>query len=174
MLDMGPLKCKEMNNIPTSYLLWFCWFFGFAGLHRIYNKKFFTGFLWFCTWGLFGIGQIVDILLIPSMVHEHNLKVRQRLGLSSTGVPLNPSPNEISQLYNLPPSQPLSQQEIMIKLAQAAAKRGGKLSLTQAVIDIEISFEEAEKTLNEMLKKGYVAIDNDPDTGAVIYDFLEI
>ncbi len=62
----------------------------------------------------------------------------------------------------------------MVKLAQTAHKRGGKLSVTQAVIDTGFSFEDVEKTLQEMLKKGYVALDNDPNTGAVIYDFLEI
>jgi predicted transcriptional regulator len=171
-----------MNNISTSYLLWLCWFAGFAGLHRIYNKKFLTGLLWFFTWGLFGVGQVIDLLLIPSMVEEHNLKVRRRLGLSPTGIPLNPASAQSSQPFapfqpaqaEFNSSQLLSQQEIMIKLAQAAQKKGGKLSVTQAVIETGITFEQVETTLQEMVKKGYVMVDNHPTSGVVIYDFLEL
>nr|MBA2747167.1 hypothetical protein [Tatlockia sp.] len=47
-------------------------------------------------------------------------------------------------------------------------------SVTQAVMDTEASFAEVETTLKEMLKTGYVAIDNHPDSGVVIYHFLEL
>lgn len=170
-----------MNNVTSSYLLWLCWFIGFAGLHRIYNKKFVTGLLWFFTWGLFGVGQVIDILLIPSMVDEHNLKVQRRLGLSSHHIPLNNSIPQLTQTFSLPPNQvqfnntrSLSKQEIMIELARAAQKRGGKLTITQGVIETGITFEEVEDTLNEMNRKGYVMVDNNPDNGAVIYDFVEL
>ena len=171
-----------MTNIPTSYLFWLCWFAGFAGLHRIYNKKFLTGLLWFFTWGLFGMGQIVDLLLIPSMVEEHNIKVRHRLGLSSTGFPLDSPTAQATQIFSLSQAEQishttspsLSRQAIMIKLAQAAQKRGGKLSVTQAVIDTGITFEQVETTLKQMVKKGYVMVDNHPTSGVVIYDFLEL
>jgi hypothetical protein len=170
-----------MNRISSSYLFWLCWFIGFAGLHRIYNGKIFTGLLWFFTWGLFGVGQIIDLLLIPSMVEEHNLKVQRRLGLSSQNVPLNSLNPQVTQTFLPSHKQPLfnktkslSQQEMMIELARAAQKRGGKLSITQAVIDTGISFEEVENTLNEMTKKGYIIMDNDPDTGAIVYNFVEL
>lgn len=167
-----------MNSIPSSYFLWLCWLIGFGGLHRIYNKKLFTGLLWFFTWGFFGVGQLIDVLLIPSMVDEHNLKVRHRLGMTSNNNVLNP---QVTQTYSPPPSavniqenKPLSKQEIMIILAKAAQTRGGKLSITQGVVDTGITFEEVETTLNEMFKKGYVSLENNPKTGAIIYDFIEL
>jgi hypothetical protein len=41
--------------------LWFC---GAAGIHRFYVGKIGTGILWLCTGGLFGIGQIIDLIRI--------------------------------------------------------------------------------------------------------------
>lgn len=34
------------------------------GIQRFYVGKIFTGILWLCTFGLFGIGQLIDIILI--------------------------------------------------------------------------------------------------------------
>jgi TM2 domain-containing membrane protein YozV len=38
--------------------------FGLCGLQRFYVGKIGTGILWLFTWGLFGIGQLIDLILI--------------------------------------------------------------------------------------------------------------
>lgn len=43
-----------------------CLFLGFAGAHRFYEKKYATGVLWFLTFGLFGIGYLVDFIKVFS------------------------------------------------------------------------------------------------------------
>ncbi|UUO07582.1 NINE protein [Blastopirellula sp. J2-11] len=58
-----------MNQSNTHSLLigYICWIFGFFGAHRFYYGRPITGTIWFFTLGLFFIGWIVDLFLIPSM-----------------------------------------------------------------------------------------------------------
>ena len=57
------------HSIPLGYLLWI---FGFTGSHRFYYGKTWTGVLYYCTFGLLGVGWIIDFFLIPSMERESN------------------------------------------------------------------------------------------------------
>lgn len=60
-----------------AYLLWFTCFLGLFGIHRMYAGKWFTGILWFFTLGLFGVGQFVDLFLIPTMTGQTNRKLHR-------------------------------------------------------------------------------------------------
>jgi TM2 domain-containing membrane protein YozV len=50
-----------------GYLLWI---FGFTGSHRFYYGKPVSGTIWFFTAGLFLVGWIIDLFLIPSMARR--------------------------------------------------------------------------------------------------------
>jgi TM2 domain-containing membrane protein YozV len=54
------------NVSPKSRLaaLLLCWFVGVFGIHRFYVGKVGTGLLWLFTLGVFGIGALVDLILI--------------------------------------------------------------------------------------------------------------
>jgi len=67
-----------MRSTLVAYLLWCLIFIGFAGIHRIYAGKVFTGLLWLFTGGLLLIGQVIELLLIPGVIDYANLK--QRVG----------------------------------------------------------------------------------------------
>jgi TM2 domain-containing membrane protein YozV len=61
-----------MRSVGIAYLLWFFGGFGVLGLHRFYTNRVGTGILWFFTGGLFGIGALIDLFLIPGMVANAN------------------------------------------------------------------------------------------------------
>lgn len=55
---------NDTHSVFMGYLLWI---FGFIGAHRFYYGRQITGTIWFFTLGLFFIGWIIDLFLIPSM-----------------------------------------------------------------------------------------------------------
>ena len=62
---------NHLNSI--GYILWI---FGFTGSHRFYYGKPISGTIWFLTLGLFFIGWIIDLFLIPSMDRQAGSKYR--------------------------------------------------------------------------------------------------
>nr|MBV6629095.1 TM2 domain-containing protein [Oceanococcus sp. HetDA_MAG_MS8] len=52
------------HSIIIGYVLWI---FGFMGAHRFYYGRPISGVIYFFTLGLFFIGWIVDLFLIPGM-----------------------------------------------------------------------------------------------------------
>lgn len=65
-----------MKSGPAAFVLWLCCLIGICGLHRFYLGRFWTGLLWLLTFGLLGIGQLIDLFLLPSMLREQNLERR--------------------------------------------------------------------------------------------------
>ncbi len=62
-----PVGYSDTHSRTVGYLLWLI---GFTGAHRFYFGKPVTGVIWFLTFGLLGIGWLVDLFLIPSMDRE--------------------------------------------------------------------------------------------------------
>jgi len=62
------LKQKEpiIFNYHWLVVLLMCIFVGFLGIHRFAVGKFGSGVVYFFTGGIFGIGVIIDIILIAS------------------------------------------------------------------------------------------------------------
>jgi TM2 domain-containing membrane protein YozV len=158
---------ENKDRLLVSYLLCGAGFLGIGGLHRLYNGKTATGLLWFFTCGLFYMGQIYDLLIIPNMVDEYEQKLLLKAGLSPLGIPVN------QQIYNSQVHKP-TQKTIIVKLIEAAEAKGGSLTVTQGVKATGLSFAEVEATLKEMLQSNYVRIGNDPISGAVTYYFDEL
>lgn len=73
MAQAGTSSNNNHHSIVIAYVLWI---FGFMGAHRFYYGKPVTGTLWLCTLGLFFIGWIVDLFLIPGMDREAEVRFR--------------------------------------------------------------------------------------------------
>ena len=52
------------SNKSRLVALLLCFFLGEFGIHRFYVGKIGTGILWLLTVGLFGIGWLVDLIMI--------------------------------------------------------------------------------------------------------------
>jgi TM2 domain-containing membrane protein YozV len=76
----------------VAYLLWLVGGFGVLGIHRFYLGRWVSGLIWLLTGGLFLIGAIIDLFLIPEMVQVENLS-RQ---LMQSGLP-KPQPNRFEE-----------------------------------------------------------------------------
>jgi len=59
----------ETHFLVVGYILWI---FGFFGAHRFYFGRPVTGTIWFFTLGLFFIGWLIDLVLIPGMEQRAN------------------------------------------------------------------------------------------------------
>lgn len=66
---------QTQTHTPViGYLLWI---FGFIGAHRFYYGRPISGTLYFFTLGLFLIGWLVDLFLIPSMNRDADIRFHE-------------------------------------------------------------------------------------------------
>lgn len=61
-------------NSHSKVVGYILWIFGFMGAHRFYYGKPVSGTIYFFTLGLFLIGWIIDLFLIPGMDNQADLK----------------------------------------------------------------------------------------------------
>jgi TM2 domain-containing membrane protein YozV len=154
----------QKANAGTAYLFWCLWLFGLGGAQRFYTGDIGLGLLYFFTWGLFGIGQVIDLALIPGMVEKRNTYLRG-LEASNPNVTLN-----IGEMPP-PPQPPTAQPSPMQKLLKAAKEHGGSLSLAQVAMATGLEPQQVKELMQEATRVGYAEINNDPQTGAIRYHF---
>ncbi|MDJ0718778.1 MAG: TM2 domain-containing protein [Prochloraceae cyanobacterium] len=145
-----------MRNTVTAYLLWCFWFLGFAGIHRFYLGKPLTGLIWFFSWGVFGIGQIIDLLMIPWMVEEQNFKYRALYGLTPAA--------EISPFQTISIA-PESDTHIILKLL----KDNIEVTLADCVLATEKDVQTVKDLLLQMQRDELIEIGNRESDGVVVY-----
>lgn len=68
-------EVEPMKSAGVAYVLWLPCIFCICGLHRFSVGKPISGLIWLFTLGLLGVGQLIDLLLIPGMVEAANLKM---------------------------------------------------------------------------------------------------
>ena len=59
-INQGPIVSDKSKGVAAVL----CFFLGELGIHRFYAGKIGTGLIWLFTVGLFGIGWLVDFIMI--------------------------------------------------------------------------------------------------------------
>jgi len=62
------------QNTHTPLIGYLLWIFGFTGSHRFYYGRPVIGTIYFFTLGLFLIGWLIDLFLIPGMDRKADLR----------------------------------------------------------------------------------------------------
>jgi hypothetical protein len=155
---------KDGFSAGTSYLLLGLSLFGFAGLHRLYLRKYGTGVLWLLTWGLFGVGTLVDLLRMPWMVREANL----RLGFRDALFPDAPPAPRL-------PSVAPKTESVEHAILRVARRNKGPVAPSEVALETETSIDQAKTHLDKLVEKGFAEL-RVRKSGQLVYvipDFLD-
>ncbi|GAB4137323.1 MAG: hypothetical protein Fur0046_11340 [Cyanobacteria bacterium J069] len=112
--------------------------------------------IYLLTFGVFGLGQILDLILIPGMTERRNLYLRQLEGSATTGI--NPTVvvklSDLDQLQQFQGTQASALVSPIQRLLRAAKENGGTLSMAQAVLYTELEPPEVKQLLQEAERNG--------------------
>jgi TM2 domain-containing membrane protein YozV len=153
---------REPKDKNVSYLLWLGCFVGGSGLHRIYLGRYFSGIIYLMTFGVFGLGQLLDLALIPSMVDEENLKYAAlRGGLGYT--PGLQSANQITMV-----EKTLRPESLEVTILRICRDRG-EATRSDCIIDSGADHKDVTATLKKLIYEDLVTVHNRDSDGSVVY-----
>lgn len=168
----------HQRSKATAYALWLFCFFSVFGIHRFYARRYFSGILYLITFGFFGLGQLIDLLLIPNMIDEENLKIKALYGYQPNQASFYQTPESI--VVNLPQSQTLQKTtELNSEKAPKSknidreilrvCKENEGATMAEIFLEVDEELEQVEQRIEDLMKKNLLVIDNRTDDGAVIY-----
>ena len=73
--DKALLLSTERKDLSISYCLWCLSFVGICGVQRIYLGHTGLGILMLFTFGFCGLGQVLDLFLLPDAVDQANSSI---------------------------------------------------------------------------------------------------
>jgi hypothetical protein len=150
----------ERRSVGLAYLFWAMAFLaiplglpGLHGLHRFYCSKPRSGALWLVSFGLLGIGQLIDLFLIPGMVEKANQDLLLQQPRAQPDLPVLPS---------------LEKQ--LLQLARQRTPGGFTLNDALLVVDLLPGQSSASitKEIQRLLEADLLHVGND-ERGRVVY-----
>lgn len=171
-------QITHQRSKATAYALWCFCFLWVCGIHRLYARRYFSGFLYLLTGGFFGIGQFLDLFFIPNMIDEENLRIKALYGYQPNQGSFYQTPESI--VVNLPKNQPPQapteatgnkprQKQDIDRAILKTCKEYQGATLAEIFLEVDEEYEKIEARVQELMKKNLLTIDNRPEDGAVIY-----
>ncbi len=135
-----------MKDLTLSYILALAGFFTpVAGLHRFYLGRPGTGFLYLITWGLLGIGTLVDLVRMPEIVRDENRRYWA----------LTYGPPDLQAL----PSRSRQEETEEMKILRAAEKNEGSLTVARASLASGLDLKRCQRILDRLERDGFCSPD---------------
>jgi TM2 domain len=155
---------KEPKDKSVSYLLWLACLLGVSGLQRIYLGRYVSGAFYIVTWGWFGVGQLLDLALIPGMVDDENLKYMALRG----GVGYSPAlqgQNPVVLVNKNHSARPDSMEVAILRICRDR----GEATLSDCVIDTGADIKEVKAVIKNLIHEDLLQIHNRDSDGSVVY-----
>lgn len=147
----------------VAYLLWALCFVGVSGIHRFYLGRPGTGVLWLLTLGLFGIGNLIDLFTIPSMVRAN-----------AAGDGQNPPPaTPVTPSTPAAPRPAARPERLETAVLRAAAANGGSVTPAAIAVQGDYSLDESKKCLDGLVDGGHAEL-RVLDDGRIVYAFPDL
>jgi hypothetical protein len=137
-----------------------------AGIHRFYLGRPAIGLLYLLTWGLFGIGTVVDLFKLTAMVDDENRR------LLHPGAPLRPLPlGARAQLLALPPADaPKERLTPEQQILRVASENQGAVTVAMVAVKTGMPMRQAKKELERLRAQEFCDLDVSSE-GAKLYVF---
>lgn len=71
-----PVYAVPLKDVGVAYLFGLATIIGVAGLQHFYLGKPLRGVIWLLTWGLLGIGTIIDLFTLPAQTRAVNARLQ--------------------------------------------------------------------------------------------------
>jgi TM2 domain-containing membrane protein YozV len=139
------------KSVGTAYLLWF--FLGFLGIHKFYLDKAGTGILYLFTFGLLGIGLLVDLFTLGEQVRTYNQSLATSTARLQGDTGMQQAPAAPAQREPATPEK----QILLLAGTQDA------FTLRDLLRQTDLDLETAETTLEKLLDRGLLRQQMSPD-----------
>jgi hypothetical protein len=138
----------------------------FSGLLRFYLKRNVTGVFYSLTAGFCFIGNILDIVQIPQLVKQANMKLkwREMRFLDDTDERFD----EVREIEYRKKEEGIEKQ-----ILKSAKNNQGYTTPSEVALESDVSIEEARQALDYLVSKGFAEM-KVSKAGTIVYHFPDI